>query len=380
VRRLKQSDVRRSPRPTVQDVAERAGVSTATVSRVLNGADTVDAALVDRVRAACDALHYRPNKAARALAGGRSAIVGMIVTDSQNPFFMDLVRGAEDITQQHGYLLVLCNSKEDRDRERQYIDALAAEAVAGVIVVPSTEQKHALQVLVDNGIPVVSVDRRVRHAEVDAVLGDNVAAAHEAVTHLIANGYRRIGVITGPERITTGRERLEGYRHALRDAGILLNSELERSGPFTEESGRRLAHELLGLRPPIEALLVANNRLAKGALESIHAHNLRVPDDIAVVGFDEMPWMSPGSISLTTITQPAYELGSAAALRLIQRLQSGPCARQEIVLAHHLHVGDSSRARGASAEGSALVTLPTSHNAIRSLQETQQEEEEEQVS
>jgi len=375
VRKPKQSDATQSPqRPTVQDVAVLAGVSTATVSRVLNGVDTVDAALVGRVRAACDALQYRPNRAARSLAGGRSAIVGMIVTDSQNPFFMDLVRGAEDITQRHGYLLVLCNSKENRDRERQYVDALAAEGVAGVIVVPSTEQKQALQVLVDSGIPVVSVDRRVRHGEIDAVLGDNVAAAREAVAHLIANGYRRIGIITGPERITTGRERLEGYRRALQDAGITPNAELETSGPFTEEAGRRLARELLELRPPIEALLAANNRLTKGALETIHAHNLRVPEDIAVVGFDEMPWMSPGSISLTTITQPAYELGSVAALRLIQRLQSGPLARQEIVLAHHLHVGDSSRARGAAAQAPTLVTLPASFNAIDALRDPREEQ------
>lgn len=345
MRRVEQSDTGRVlRRPTVQDVAERAGVSTATVSRVLNGVDTVDAALVDRVRAACDALQYRPNRAARSLAGGRSAIIGMIVTDSQNPFFMGLARGAEDITQQNGYLLVLCNSKEDRNRERQYIDALAAESVAGVIVVPTSEQKQTLQVLVDSGIPVVSVDRRVRDGSIDVVLGDNVAAARDAVAHLIGNGYRRIGIITGPERITTGRERLEGYRRALQDAGIAPSSELERCGPFTEESGRCLAGELLDLRPPIEALLTGNNRLTKGALEAIHAHDLGVPEDVAVVGFDEMPWMGPGAISLTTVIQPAYEMGSTAALRLIQRLRSGRLTRQETVLAHHLQIGDSSRA------------------------------------
>jgi DNA-binding LacI/PurR family transcriptional regulator len=269
----------------------------------------------------------------------------MIVTDSQNPFFMDLVRGAEDVTQQHGYLLVLCNSQEDRHRERQYIDALAAEAVAGVIIVPTSEKPQALQVLVESGIPVVAVDRRVHSKDIDVVLGDNIAAAQEAVAHLISNGYRRIGIITGPERITTGRDRLEGYRRALREAGITPNEELERCGPFGEESGRRLAGELLDVQPPIEALLTCNNRLTKGALEAIHTRNMNVPEDIAIVGFDAMPWMGPGPTTLTTVIQPSYELGSTAALRLIQRLRSGHLTRQETVLAHHLQIGYSSAAR-----------------------------------
>lgn len=346
MRRLEQSDIGRGARrPTVQDVAVHAGVSTATVSRVLNRADTVDAMLAARVRSACEALQYRPNRAARSLAGGRSAIIGMIVTDSQNPYFMDLVRGAEDVMQQHGYLLVLCNSKEDRERERQYVDALAEESVAGVIVVPSSEQKPTLRVLVDTGIPVVSVDRRVKDDVIDAVVGDNVVAARDAVDHLITNGYRRIGIIVGPEQITTGRERLQGYRQGLEAAGLERSIDLERSGPFTEESGRELARELLTTQPSIDALITGNNRLTTGALDTIHALGLRVPHDIAIVGFDKMPWMSPGSISLTTVTQPAYEMGGAAALRLIQRINAGPSTRQEIVLAHHLQVGESSRAR-----------------------------------
>lgn len=333
-------------RPTVQDVAAHAGVSTATVSRVLNGTSTVDAELAKRVRAASEALQYRPNRAARALAGGPSAIIGLLVTDVQNPFFMDLVHGVEDVAQQHGYLLVLCNSKEDQERERQYIEVLCAERVAGAIVVPTTDRKAVLQPLSNSGIPVVSVDRRVHDHAIDAVLVDNVSAACEAVAHLIGNGYRRIGMITGPDHVTTARERLEGYRRALQDAGIVPDPQLERRGSFTEESGRQLTGELLALTPPVEALLTGNNRLMKGALQAIYTHGLRIPDDIAVVGFDDPPWLTPGSISLTTVTQPAYELGGAAALRLIQRLrQPGQLARQEIVLAHRLHLGDSSRPR-----------------------------------
>jgi len=332
----------------VKDVARQAGVSTATVSRVLTGTNAVDDVLADRVRAACVALQYRPNSAARALARGRSANIGLLVTEFRNPFFMDIVHGVEDVTQEHGYLLVLCNSKEDQERESQYIELMCAEQVAGAIVVPTTDRKPILSPLVESGIPVVCVDRRVRDRAIDTVLIDNIAAAREAVAHLIGNGYRRIGLVTGPDRTTTARERLEGYRGALHDAGIALDPVLERRGPFTEEHGRQLTSELLDLIPAAEALLIGNNRLMKGALDAIHAHDMRIPEDIALVGFDEVPWMTPGSISLTTVMQPAYELGSTAALRLIQRLKHPErLARQETVLTYRLHIGDSSRPRSS---------------------------------
>lgn len=333
-------------RPTVTDVARYAGVSTATVSRVLTGANTVDGVLADRVRAACVALQYRPNSAARALARGKSLIIGLLVTEFRNPFFMDIVHGVEDVTQEHGYLLVLCNSKEDQEREGQYIELMCAEQVAGAIVVPTTDRKPILTPLVESGIPVVCVDRRVHDRSIDTVLIDNTSAARAAVAHLIGNGYRRIGLVTGPDRTTTARERLEGYRGALLDAGIALDPALERRGPFTEELGRQLTDELLDLDPAVEALLIGNNRLVQGALAAIHARGMRIPEDIAVVGFDEVPWITPGSVSLTTVMQPAYELGSTAALRLIQRLKHPDrLARQETVLSYRLHIGDSSRPR-----------------------------------
>jgi DNA-binding LacI/PurR family transcriptional regulator len=350
----------RSARPTVQDVAAYAGVSTATVSRVLNRVGSVDPALAERVRVACEALQYRPNHAARALAGGRSALIGLLVSDIQNPFFLEVLRGVEDTIQQHGYLLVLSNTAEDPMRERQYIEVMCAEAVAGAIVVPTTDRTSILQPFVEAGIPVVALDRRVHDPAVDTVLLDNVAAAREAVAHLIANGYRRIAMITGPERTTTARERLAGYRQALRQAGIAPDAVLERRGPFTADTGRERTRELLALQPPIDALLAGNNRLTMGALEAIHDHGLRIPADIAVVSFDQVPWISPGSISLTMVTQPAYELGSAAALRLVQRLQHPrPLARQEIVLAHRLDIGDSSQPRGSDAAiAPAAARLP----------------------
>lgn len=329
---------------TIHDVATHAGVSIATVSRVINGNAHVATALAARVRASIEALQYHPSHAARWLRAKHTMIIGLLISDIQNPFFTSLIRGVEDVAQKNGYSLILCNSDENPDKERQYIEVLCAERIAGAIVVPTRENHRDLRLFKEHQIPVVSVDRRIKDQDVDVVLVDNVRGAREAVLHLLTNGYRRIGVITGPITTTTGQERLTGYRQALHEARLPADSSLERYGSFKEESGWQFAHELLDLEPPVDALFVGNNLMMMGALEAINARKLRIPDDIAIVGFDELPWAALRSISLTTVTQPAYELGSTAALRLFQRLQSSiQFTRQEIVLAPTLCIRGSSR-------------------------------------
>jgi len=337
---------------TIIDVAQHAGVSIATVSRVLNETGTVSPALAERVRASVAALQFSPSRAARTLRASRSRLIGLLVTDLQNAFYLHLARGAEAVAQRNGYSLLLCNSEEDPRKERAYIEVLCAEHVAGVILAPTRERVPALRLFRERGIPVVAVDRRVQGSDIDAVLLDNVGGACEAVTHLITNGYRRIGVLTGPQTTTTGRERLLGYRQALRSADIGNDPDLERCGLFTEESGQTMAAALLDLAAPPDALFATNNRLTMGALEELHARNLHTPDDIGVVGFDDMPWARISTISLTTVTQPVYELGGAAATRLMQRLQTaGTLARQEIILAARLDVRGTSLSRvGGRAE------------------------------
>lgn len=331
---------------TIQDVARQAGVSISTVSRVINGTAAVTPEVAARVRAIIEALDYRPSSAARTMRAQRSKIIGLLISDIQNPFFTGLIRGVEDVAQLNGYSLILCNSDENPHKERQYVEVLCAEQVAGVIVVPTREHMRALRLFREHHIPVVAADRRVEDRDVDAVLVDNVGGAREAVAHLVANGYRRIGIVTGPLTTTSGRERLEGYHQALRDAGIPLDPAIERSGSFQEESGRRLTEELLDLEVPIDALFTANNLITLGALEALHARHLAVPDDIALVSFDEVPWAALSAISLTTVTQPVYDLGSTAATRLFQRLQHGSSlTRQEIVLAPALCVRGSSQRR-----------------------------------
>lgn len=332
----------------IQDVARQAGVSISTVSRVLNGTARVNADVKKRVEEAILALAYQPNPAARSLRTNRSRIIGLLISDIQNPFFMILIQGVEDEALSHEYSLILCNSNEDPKREQQYLEVLYSERVAGAIIVPTRERlgDATLKKFRERNIALVTVDRRVKDKNIDAVLVDNVRGAHEAVAHLISNGYRRIGVITGPLAVTTGQDRLEGYRQALREAGINHDPALERSGPFSVEVGQKLTEELLQLDPPVEALFLANNQLTLGAWNALHAHNLRVPEDLALVGYDEMPWPPMSSLSFTTVMQPVYELGCAAAQRLFQHLKNPHIkSRQEVMLAPTLSIRTSSRPR-----------------------------------
>ncbi|HEX2911101.1 MAG TPA: LacI family DNA-binding transcriptional regulator [Chloroflexia bacterium] len=332
----------------IQDVAKLAGVSISTVSRVLNGTAKVNGELRQRVEEAMETLAYQPNPAARSLRTNRSRIIGLLIPDFQNPFFMKLIQGVEDEAHLHDYSLLLYNSNEDIKREQRNLQVLYNERVAGAIIVPTKEQMGTatLKKFRERDIALVAVDRRITDNSIDAVLVDNIRGSREAVGHLIANGYRRIGVITGPTNLTTGRERLEGYQQALQEAGISLDAELVRSGPFTFESGQKLAEELLNLNPVIEAIFACNNVLTLGAVDAVQNRNLRIPDDMALVGFDDVGWAALGSISLSTVIQPAYELGKTAAQRLFHHLQNpGIQTRQEIILAPSLVIRGSSQPR-----------------------------------
>jgi LacI family transcriptional regulator len=328
----------------IQDVAKYAGVSISTVSRVLNDRGRVNQDVVANVQAAVQALHYTPNRAARSLRMQQSRIIGLLISDIQNPFFTALIRGIEDVVQQNGYSLILCNSDENEQKERQYIEVLCAEHVAGAIIVPLFDNKRTIRTFNLHQIPIVAVDRKIPDA--DTILVDNKRGAYEAITHLIANGYRRIGIITGPPNTTTGRERFEGYCKALDDAHIPLDPTIVRHGSFKAASGRTLAGELLDIQPAIDALFITNNLMTLGAFETLHERHLQTPQDIGIVSFDEMPWAALGPISLTTVTQPVYEIGSMAAMRLFQRLHNpNDYTQQEIILAPTLCIRDSSAMR-----------------------------------
>jgi LacI family transcriptional regulator len=326
---------------TIYDVARRAEVSPATVSRVVNGHANVDPALAERVRAAMRELRYRPNAVARNLRRSRTTLWAVIIADIGNPFFTALVRGVEDVAQGAGYSVVLCNSDDDASKEDQYVDAALAEQMAGVIISPSGDAANVNR-LIDARVPVVVIDRQADDVRADTVLVDNEHAAELATTHLIESGYQRIACITGPHSDFTADQRLLGYRRALESHGRAFDPELVRYADFREQGGYRAMAGLLTLRPRPDAVFAGNNMTTVGAMECLVDSGIRVPEEMGVVGFDDVPWAHLVRPSLTTVAQPTYELGRTAADLLSQRIANPNRAPSTITLNTKLQIRDSS--------------------------------------
>jgi DNA-binding LacI/PurR family transcriptional regulator len=305
----------------LEDVARLAQVSISTVSRVINEPELVREATRKRVQEAIQTLRYQPSRVARRLRveSGWANLVGLIIPDIQNPFFADVARGVEDVAQQHGYTVFLGNSDEDALKERRYLDVMVAESVDGIIVPPISENDLTVAELARTGLPIVCVDRRLARVTVDTIVVDNVRGAHEAVDHLIRLGHQRIGFIEGKPELSTSKERLQGYRQALEEHGIALDPSLIREGDSRQPSGHRLTLELLELHEPPTALLVGNNLMTLGALEAINARGVRIPDDLALISYDDMPWAMAFNPPLTAVRQPGYEVGRRAMEVLLRR-------------------------------------------------------------
>lgn len=336
----------------IEDVAERAGVSTATVSRVLSGKPYVSAALRERVLMAARELDYRPSRVARSLREQRSRIIGLIISDIQNPFFTAIVRAVEDSAHASGHAVFLCNTDEDEAKETLYIDLMLAEHVAGVILSSTTGRNPAYNHLIGAGIPVVAIDRRVYNVPLDTVLVDNVDATRRAVEHLIAQGHRRIGAIIGHLSSSTGEERLRGYTDALMAHDIPVSDALIRIGTPRSPVGFAAMNELLALPEPPTAVFTGNNLLTAGALRALFDAGLRVPEDIAVAAFDDMEWAIFIQPALTMVAQPTYEIGRVAVELLQKRLEAPLRPPEEVVLTARIIANSAPRrSRTPSSNG-----------------------------
>jgi LacI family transcriptional regulator/LacI family repressor for deo operon, udp, cdd, tsx, nupC, and nupG len=307
---------------SLQEVAQRARVSIATVSRVLNKSHKV----VPETRAAVEQalldLGYRPSRVARRLRmnSGRAHLVGLIIPDIQNPFYAEIARGVEDVAYANEYALILCNSDERLDKERFYLDVMRAEWVDGIVLPPFDDTDAGVVEMVKTGIPVVCVDRSHGRVKTDLVEVDNYQGALEAVRHLIERKHKSIALIEGRTQVSTSRERRRGYVDALAEQRITPRKELMRAGDFKQESGRILTNELLDLRRPPTALFVCNNLMTVGALGALHQRSVRVPAEVALVGFDDLPWAEALDPPPTVVRQPAYEVGRQAMELLLKRI------------------------------------------------------------
>ncbi|MEV6645079.1 LacI family DNA-binding transcriptional regulator [Amycolatopsis sp. NPDC051371] len=307
---------------TISDVAALAGVSTATVSRALNGKSTVDPLLAERVARAVEELGYTPNGLARGLRRRETAVLALIISDVENPFFTAIARGVEDAAQAAGYSVMLCNSDENTAKERRYVEVAAQERLAGVIMSPTTRDSD-VGPLTTHRTPIVTVDRRLASADCDAVLLDSRAAAQEAVRHLVSRGYQRIGCIAGPPGVTTADDRLDGYRDGLRAAGRKHSAKLVRRCEFREAGGREAATQLLTNPDPPDALLVSSSTMSVGVLQVMAELGLRSGRDVGIVSFDDAPWATLISPALTVVAQPAHAMGRLAARLLLDRIGNG---------------------------------------------------------
>jgi len=313
---------------SIRDVAARANVSPATVSRVLNGREDVSAVLRDRVLAAVDDLGYRPYGPARSLRSRATTVLGIIVSDVTNPFFTSMVRGVEDLAQQCGYSVIIANADEDLAKEKRYLEVAAAEQVAGVVLSPASSTRTRIDVLAERGIPVVTVDRRLRTADLDSVTVNNHKAAREATQHLLEQGCRRVAIIAGPTQTTTGLRRLAGYRAALHAAGCAVDPALIAHADFRIEGGYEATKALLRLRRRPDGLLISNNLMTIAALEVLSEADINIPADLALVGFDDSRWAAALRPPLTAVAQPAYQIGEEAARLLLNRVggaRQSPC-------------------------------------------------------
>ncbi|MGH3663490.1 MAG: LacI family DNA-binding transcriptional regulator [Micromonosporaceae bacterium] len=329
---------------TIYDVAQRAEVSAATVSRVLNGHASVDPHLAERVRVAVTDLGYRPNALARNLRRSRTSLWAAIISDVGNPFFTSLVRGVEDVARSSAYSVVLCNSDEDPEKEADYVSVALAEQMAGVIMSPSGDPEGVRRLIAAN-TSVVVIDRELPGVAVDTVLVDNEQGAAEATAHLLSNGYQRIACVTGPAGISTAERRLRGYQRALINTGQEPDVALVRHADFREPGGYQAMASLLDADDRPDAVFVANNLMAVGALECLLARGVAVPDQIGVVAFDDLPWANLVRPALTTVGQPTYQLGRTAALMLAARIEDPDKQPGTVVLKTELHV------RGTSGRG-----------------------------
>ncbi len=309
-------------RITMRDVAERAGVSKATVSHVINETRFVEDVTKARVRQAIKDLGYRPNVAARSLTTQQSRIIGYIVSDVTNTFFAEIMRGIEDILIANNYSIMVCNTSEVLEREEYYIDILLKQGVDGIIAAATSQNWQSLNEAAKLQIPIVLLDRTFDNATAPYVGVNNKQGAYIGTKHLIEHGHQKIGILSGFHRLSTMRERLSGFEMAIKEAGLMLRENWSLSSPLTIEDGKKAIQSLMSMEDRPTAVFICNNLLSLGALIGLQEIGLRCPNDVALVGFDDHPWAQVSNPPLTVVRQPTYAIGETAAQKLLEALRN----------------------------------------------------------
>jgi|SRR5579859_7703959 len=318
----------------MKDIAKLAGVSLGTVSHVLNDSAGVREPLRQRVLQAVQSVGYQPSQLARALRRDNTNMIGMIIPDITNPFFPAVVRGAEDVAFSNGYRLVLCNTDNDHSKELVHLNELRTYLPAGLIVIPSnfsdlTAQAESYR---RAGTGVVCIDRLPKNWSGDSVTADNEEGAYNATRCLLQMGHTKLAVITGPLHLTNAKERLNGFKRAVREARLQLSPEYVQETSFDKSGGHSKALVLLRLIPRPTAIFAENDMMALGALLAIREAGLRCPEDVSLMGFDDLELAETTNPSLSSVSQSGYQLGTTAARILLDRLEGDRSPAKHLVL------------------------------------------------
>ncbi len=309
---------------TIRDVARLAEVSPATVSKVLNGAPYVSDSARARVADAVAKLNFRPNTIARSLKKSQTATIGLLTDDLEAVFTMSMMRGVEAVASAQGFGVFLCNSYGKMDSEKTHLEMLLAKQVEGIVLMSGYRvRQRGAPALSLNSLPTVYLYQYTHDIAAPCIIPDDIGGAHLATEHLLEAGRRRIGVINGPANYEATHRRLEGYQQALAAAGRPFDPVLVRTGKWHENSGYQLAHDLMQLPHPPDALFCASDSLAVGALDALHEMGARVPDDVALVGFDNRSFAQYQRPPLTTVEMPLVEMGHLAGTILLSAILDG---------------------------------------------------------
>ena len=318
-----------------------AGISTSTVSHVINKTRFVSRHTRAKVLKAIDELDYRPNIVARSLRSKKTGTVGLIICDLRNPFFSEVLQGIETYLGKKSYDIIVTNTDYDTDKEKESAEMFYSKRVDGIIIVPGGDNDEHVRFLTERDIPVVLLDKRIPNLNVDVVLVNNVGGSKQLIEYLISLDHERIGIITGPLSSTTGKERLEGYLKALREHSIPEDKDLIKIGDFKKQSGYLLTLELLSLSFPPTVIFACNNLMGLGAMEATRERKIRMPEEIGLAIFDDLPWFNYVNPPLTVVAQPSSRLGETAGELLFEQMRKKRKRPKEAVLDVQLKIRQS---------------------------------------
>jgi LacI family transcriptional regulator len=326
---------------TIRDIARLAGVSHTTVSRALNKSPRVAPKTVQKVLAITKAQKYRLNPLARRFARGRSHLIGLIVSDIKNPFYAEMARGIEDQARKRGYLVVICSADDQSNALEQYVESVIGAGIEGLIFASAKMTEPVVQNLIEEGFPVVLVNRRLKAEVGEYVVLDNRKGAYMITQHLIKNGYRKIVIITGPREMSTAMERLDGYLQAMQEANLPCGENAVHHVNFSRKEGFNAANKILALKNRPEAIFGGNDYIAMGIMDAARHLKLRIPEDLAVVGYDNTGFAK--SMGMTTVSQRKYDMGHMAVKILIESIEGKtPGTTHRIILEPELILRSSS--------------------------------------